>query len=111
MNEYATFNKEKPFTRFNCILIAVLAVLMVAVLLVTLLPRDSATYAIVYVEGREVSRLDLSSQYNKVASYNGVLVRVDNGAVQTVYGDRVANLTRTGDSIVYPTLGVSVELK
>ena len=110
MKEYAQHNKNKPIAKWHIVLAVLVVAILVATLTVTLLPREVATSAVVYVDGKAVSTLDLSAEYNKVATYSGVQVRVNNGAVETVYKDRVARLSHKGDKIVYPTLGVVVEV-
>ena len=110
MKEYAYHNKRNPLAKWHIALAVLVLAVLVAVLTVTLLPRDAATTATVYVGGKAVSTLDLSAEYNPVATYQGVQVRVSDGALQTLYQDKVATLKNKGDKIVYPTLGVVVAL-
>ena len=110
MKEYATFNKQTPITKWNLLLVGLVVLVLLATLVVTLLPRSAAATATVYVDGKAVSTLDLGAEFNRVATYNGVLVRVTDVKLQTVYRQQVATLSSKGDKILFPTLGVVVEL-
>ena len=109
MKDYARNNKNTPITKWDWLLAVLVVAVLVATLALTLTPRDRAEVATVYVDGAAVSTLYLGADYNKVATYSGVLVRADGGAVETVHNGRVARLSRKGDKIVFPTLGVVVE--
>lgn len=110
MKEYVKHCKSTPFSRWDWIVVAAIVVIVVVLVVLIAVPQRAATKATVYVEGRAVATLDLTAEYNPVATYNGVLVRVNNGTLETVYKDRTATFCRIGDKAVYPTLGVVVEL-
>lgn len=110
MNAYAEHNKTRVLGKWDLLVAALVVVVVTACLLTVLLPRESAATVTVYVDGKAVSTLALGQPYNPVATYSGVQVRVNGDKLETVYRGRVATLSRKGDKIIYPTLGVVVEL-
>lgn len=103
--------RSTPFAKWDILVAAIVLAVVLAVLLVVLLPKDAPTTATVYVDGKVVSTMQLDDEFNPVRVYNGVQVRVSDGKVQTVYEGRVATLYKSNDKIVYPTLGVVVEVR
>ena len=110
MKEDVVFCKSKPFTKWSIAFVALLMIVVAVALIVSFVPVAEASIAIVKIDGKAVATLRLSDDLNPVANYRGVIVRAYNGAVETVYQGQVASEHRAGKSIVYPTLGVEVEL-
>ena len=111
MKAHINYCKHTAFNKWNVVVIAVVVVLVAAALGVVFAPRAAASTATVYIEGRKVSTLDLADEFNPVAVYNGVLVRVNDGVVEAVYRGNVARVSKAGQKIIYPTLGVTVEVE
>ena len=110
MNEYVTHNKSSLFHVADVILIVMVVVILTVALVTAFMPRAEATVAHVYVDGKLVRDLRYDDDYSPVATYNGVLVRVSDRYVETVYRDRVSRVSGKGGKLIYPTEGVVVEV-
>lgn len=110
MNAYYAYSKKTIFNKMSLILVAVLCVLVLATCLVTLTPKDAAAEVRIYQNGKKVATLDLSDDYNPVATYSGVRVLTADGAVRVTYREKTVTLEKKGNRLVYPTLGLVVEL-
>ena len=110
MKEHIEYCKDNAFNRWNILVVAVVIVLLAAALTVALLPRSTASVATVYVEGKKMITIDLGEDVGHVYRYNGVIVRVNNGRLETVYHGHAAGIGKVGQKIVYPTAGVVVEV-
>ena len=110
MKEYVNYCKHTAFNKWSLVVVILVVAILAAALGVALAPRAAASTATVYMEGRKVSTLNLAEDYNRVAVYNGVLVRVNDGRVETVFRGHTAGVSKAGQKIVYPTVGLVVEV-
>lgn len=109
---------KKPFSKWDLIVLGVVILLVVALLLVIFIPKQSPEYVCIYREGKLVKKVMLSSRDNsEVVEVSGLRILIESDGVSVIQSDcddhacqKTGKITKKGECVVCVPEMVTIEL-